>query len=89
MDRDELFLAVEHALVDVRNRIKRRGTVRGPANNRSRRPAAPSDTSSAHEAPGDGDGKILNVDMGARRPVHCVTDIVEELVDYDGTHRTG
>ncbi|KAJ2806865.1 hypothetical protein H4R21_000695 [Coemansia helicoidea] len=86
MDRDELFLAVERALVAVRRMIQRRG----PPDRRQQKQQGP-----AHAAPDDSSApktKILSADLGAWRPVHCVSDIAEELADLDGVppaKRTG
>ncbi|KAJ2134832.1 hypothetical protein IW139_001849 [Coemansia sp. RSA 353] len=65
MDRDELFLEVERALVAVRQSVGERG--------RRRRPVEP------EKMPSDGNTKILNAPSDRAKPVYSISDIVEDL----------
>ncbi|KAJ2627354.1 hypothetical protein IW137_005668, partial [Coemansia sp. RSA 1287] len=65
MDRDELFLEVERALVAVRQSVRERG--------RRRRPVEP------EKMPSDGNTKILNAPSDRAKPVYSISDIVEDL----------
>ncbi|KAJ2781646.1 hypothetical protein H4R18_002748 [Coemansia javaensis] len=88
MDRDELFLAVERALVDAGRMARDAQRRRSPDKSRfdQLRDRASSTRHQEQSQPGDvqtATAKILDVDWGARRPIHCLSDIVEELHGRD------
>ncbi|KAJ2496357.1 hypothetical protein GGH96_005887 [Coemansia sp. RSA 1972] len=67
MDRDELFLAVEQALVAAKQSVGQRG--------RRQRPVG----LEAQLTNSDGSGKILNAPSDRAKAVHSISDIVEDL----------
>ncbi|KAJ1852426.1 hypothetical protein GGH12_005461 [Coemansia sp. RSA 1822] len=67
MDRDELFLEVEQALVAVKQRVDERGV--------RQRPVEPE----AQQTKSDGKVKILNAPSDRAKAVYSISDIVEDL----------
>ncbi|KAJ2648661.1 hypothetical protein IWW40_003725 [Coemansia sp. RSA 1250] len=80
MDRDELFLEVEDALVDVERRIYRRWNRDG----RQKRPVSAIGTDATYsstEAESGGNDKILNAPSRRGKNIYSISEIIEDLQD--------